>query len=59
MSEQIEDLLHRRTDLSTFVVHFTRDSETGETGKDNLLNILKAGKLKALNAYGMAAHLAE
>ena len=47
MSEQIEELLHRRTDLSTFVVHFTRDSETGKTSKDNLLSILKAGKLKA------------
>jgi hypothetical protein len=59
MSEQIEDLLHRRTDLSTFVVHFTRDSETGKTSKDNLLSILKAGKLKALNTYGMAARIAE
>jgi hypothetical protein len=24
----IEDLLHRRTDLSTFLVHFTRDTDT-------------------------------
>lgn len=23
----IESLLHRRTDLSTFLVHFTRDTE--------------------------------
>ena len=55
MSEQIEDLLHRRTDLSTFVVHFTRDSETGKTSKDNLLSILKAGKLKtgSSNLTGM------
>jgi len=59
MSEQIEDLLHRRTDLSTFVVHFTRDSEDGKTSKDNLLKILKKGRLEARNPYGMAAHLTE
>lgn len=33
--------------------------ETGKTSKDNLLSILKNGKLKARNAYGMAAHLAD
>lgn len=52
MSEQIEDLLHRRTDLSTFVVHFTRNSDGEPTSKDNLLSILKTGKLKARDVYG-------
>lgn len=33
--------------------------ETGKTSKDNLLSILKTGKLKARNAHGMAAHLAD
>jgi Putative abortive phage resistance protein AbiGi, antitoxin len=55
MDEQIEDLLHRRTDLSTFLVHFTRASGDGMTGQDNLFSILKSGKLEARSAYGMAA----
>jgi hypothetical protein len=60
MSEQIENLLHRRTDLSTFLVHFTRDSGDGATtSQDNLLNILKTSRLKARNTYGMAGQLAE
>lgn len=59
MSEQIEDLLHRRTDLSTFIVHFTRDGGTGKTSRGNLLSILKTGKLEARNSYGMAATLAK
>src|SRR6266516_3190177 len=59
MSEQIENLLHRRTDLSTFLVHFTRDSDDGAaTGLDNLLNILKTCRLEARNTYGMAGQLA-
>ena len=60
MSERIEDLLHRRTDLSTFLVHFTRDSDDGATiSQDNLLKILKTGRLEARNSYGMAMRLAE
>jgi hypothetical protein len=59
MSEQIEDLLHRRTDLSTFLVHFTRDSDDGATAsQDNLLSILNTCKLRARSTYGMAGHLA-
>jgi len=59
MTEQIEDLLHRRTDLSTFLVHFTRESDDGKTtSQDNLLSILKKCKLKARNTYGMAGRLA-
>jgi hypothetical protein len=40
MSGQIEGLLQRRTDLSMFLVHFTRDSDDG-TGRsqDKLLSI--------------------
>jgi hypothetical protein len=37
----IEELLHRRTDLSTFLVHFTRDYGTPEVpARENLLSIL-------------------
>ena len=60
MSEQIEDLLHRRTDLSTFLVHFTRDSDDGvAASQDNLLSILKTCKLQARSTYGMARDLAK
>lgn len=53
----IEQLLHRRTDLSTFVVHFTRNAaET--SGLDNLRSILRCRKLEARNVYGMAGCLA-
>lgn len=57
----IENLLHRRTDLSTFVVHFTRETTTGEvtTAYDNLMNILRSRKLEARTVYGMARDLAE
>jgi len=52
----IESLLHRRTDLSTFVVHFTRDTEVA--ARDNLTSILKNRQLCARSVYGMAKDLA-
>lgn len=56
----IENLLHRRTDLSTFLVHFTRDSETPPAAaRDNLLSILGSRRLEARNTFGMAKELAE
>jgi|ERR1700688_711092 len=55
MSWSIEDLLHRRTDLSTFVVHFTRTSG-GYSSKDNLLSILGQSKIEARTAFGMGRH---
>lgn len=56
MEEDIEDLLHRRSDLSTFLVHFTRDS--GETtAQENLLSILTNRTLEARTAFGMTTPL--
>jgi hypothetical protein len=55
----IEELLHRRTDLSTFVVHFTRDQGRDGSARDNLLNILLTRCIEARNVYGMAKQLAE
>lgn len=54
----IEELLHRRNDLSTFVVHFTRDTPPS-SAYDNLLSILKTWQLEARNTYGMAKTLAD
>jgi hypothetical protein len=52
----IEQLLHRRTDLSTFVVHFTRSAQD-TSALDNLRSILSDRKLEARIAYGMARDL--
>ncbi|MFB7944546.1 abortive infection system antitoxin AbiGi family protein [Kitasatospora phosalacinea] len=53
----IESLLHRRTDLSAFVVHFTRDYG-GQTARSNLEAILKERSIEARNVFGMAEKLA-
>jgi Putative abortive phage resistance protein AbiGi, antitoxin len=55
----IEDLLHRRSDLSTFLVHFTRDTDTPpRSARDKLLCILRTRRLQARSSYGMGAELA-
>lgn len=55
----IEELLHRRTDLSTFLVHFTRETDAAPgSARDKLLNILRTRRLQARSAYGMATELA-
>jgi Putative abortive phage resistance protein AbiGi, antitoxin len=46
------DLLHRRSDLSTFLVHFTRDLSTG-SARDNLLSIVNSRRIEARNVHGM------
>lgn len=52
----IERLLHRRSDLSTFLVHLTRPS-AGDEARDNLLSIVRTRTIEARRALGMAAHL--
>jgi hypothetical protein len=47
---QINTLLHRRPDLSTFLVHLTAKSPTAEA---NLLSILNARRIEARNPYGL------
>ncbi|ASW89730.1 abortive infection system antitoxin AbiGi family protein [Mycobacterium marseillense] len=49
----IEDMLHRRNDLSTFLVHFTRPTEAG-SGFDALTSILMERQIEARTAYGLA-----
>ncbi len=49
----IRQLLSRRTDLSTFVVHLTRSGD-GETGHDRLVSILASGRIEARTPYGQA-----
>ncbi len=53
----IEELLHRRTDLSTFLVHFTREYDQ-RSARDNLVSILRDVRIEARNVYGMADQLA-
>jgi hypothetical protein len=54
----IEGLLQRRTDLSTFLVHFTR-SYDGRPACDNLVSILRGRRVEARSVYGMAGRLVE
>lgn len=51
---EIDQLLARRTDLSTFLVHLTRSDEA-ESASDRLKGILREQKILARNAFGMAA----
>ena len=49
----IKELLTRRSDLSTFLVHLTRDYE-GTKAKDNLKSILSDSTIEARNPFGSA-----
>lgn len=53
MARSIEDLLHRRSDLSTFLVHLTR--RTDRSARTNLLSILSDQTIEARSVLGMAA----
>jgi hypothetical protein len=56
-SVAIEDLLNRRSDLSTFVVHLTRDGADGALAKDNLKAILRGLKIEARTPMGWTGGL--
>lgn len=45
------EILNRRSDLSTFLVHLTRDFE-GASARDNLRSILKERRIKARTVFG-------
>lgn len=53
MSQQIGEVLNRRTDLSTFVVHLTR-SRAGNSARNVLDSIIKSRTLRAESAMGWA-----
>ena len=50
----IQTLLRERNDLSNFITHFTRNVN-GRTARDNLVNILTEGCLRAGSEQGMAS----
>jgi len=52
---EIQDLLARRSDLSTFIVHLTRRAEDGNLPRRNLRSILKNRLIEARKAFGPAA----
>lgn len=54
MVKRIEDLLHRRNDLSTFLVHLTRD-QPAHSARDNLLDILGEQVIEARSAMGLGS----
>jgi hypothetical protein len=51
---KIADIIARRTDLSTFLVHLTRTS-TGCSGKNRLKSIILCDAITATSAFGPAA----
>jgi hypothetical protein len=48
----IRDILHRRTDLSTFVVHLTRDQPNGVSAREVLVQIIQSQRLEARKPFG-------
>lgn len=58
MADRIEDLLQRRTDLSTFLIHLTRDTKRF-TARENLVSILSDQRVSARRKQGMAKDLAK
>jgi hypothetical protein len=52
-SPTIRDVLLRRTDLSTFVVHLTRDTDSG-CARENLNSIIRDRRLRAGDPKGWA-----
>jgi hypothetical protein len=50
---RIEDLIARRTDLSTFLVHLTRTAG-GQTAKQRLINIITTARIEARSPFGPA-----
>ncbi len=50
----IQELLARRGDLGTFLVHLTREYPDGTPAKDNLKSILNGRVIEARNPYGSA-----
>jgi hypothetical protein len=51
---EITDVLARRSDLSTFVVHFTRKTDDGKSARQNLRSILRGGTIEARSPFGSA-----
>lgn len=51
--EEVADLLHRRSELSTFLVHYTRALSDGSTAKNNLISILTSHTIEARSVYGI------
>lgn len=54
----IDEILARRTDLSTFLVHLTREKD-GSSPVDALLGILREQRIEARSPLGMAAKALE
>ncbi len=57
-ARDIQEVLNRRSDLSTFVVHLSREFEESPA-KENLRAIIAEGMLRAKTARGWARHVSE
>lgn len=54
VQNNISDLLARRSDLSTFIVHLTRNTGDGLSAKTNLKRILRKHVIEARSPFGPA-----
>jgi hypothetical protein len=54
---KITDVLARRTDLSTFLVHLTRTTADGQSAKQNLISIIEENVIEARSPFGAAVDL--
>jgi hypothetical protein len=54
MALDIREVLNRRSDLSTFVVHLTRETADGAAASSNLESIIHEGTLRAASPLGWA-----
>jgi abortive phage resistance protein AbiGi (putative antitoxin) len=54
MEIAITDVLARRSDLATFIVHFTRKTDDGMSARENLRSILKDQVIEARTPFGPA-----
>ena len=53
----IREILARRSDLSTFLVHFTRRGDDGQSARRNLRQILQQRTIEARTPFGPAVKL--
>jgi hypothetical protein len=56
-NRDIRDVLLQRSDLSSFLAHFTRLTEDGKSARSNLKRILRKQTIEARNPFGPAKSL--
>jgi len=58
MKTNIRDILARRNDLGSFLVHLTKEA-SNQDAKENLISIIRDNCIRAVNNFGFAKSLAD